>query len=175
MLHVFPKSVLSYALLVSFVCPDSDDIFLMIFICECYDSIFMNLSLIFISRLFNFQRLFECFTGVVEKVGDIKTRIQATKCLTTFCEAVGPKFIFERVRSCIFFWSVFSLGPSHLKFPLVDWLIPLMMQLFKIMKDHKNPKVLSEGLSWMMTALDDFGIGHVPLKVVAASSGLIRA
>jgi cytoskeleton-associated protein 5 len=73
-----------------------------------------------------------CLTGVVEKVGDIKTRIQATKCLTTFCEAVGPKFIFER--------------------------------LFKIMKDHKNPKVLSEGLSWMMTALDDFGIGHVPLK-----------
>jgi cytoskeleton-associated protein 5 len=39
-----------------------------------------------------------------------------------------------------------------------------MMQLFKIMKDHKNPKVLSEGLSWMVTALDDFGIGHVPLK-----------
>ncbi|XP_024396661.1 protein MOR1 [Physcomitrium patens] len=73
-----------------------------------------------------------CLTGVVEKVGDIKTRIQATKCLTTFCEAVGPKFVFER--------------------------------LFKIMKDHKNPKVLSEGLSWMVTALDDFGIGHVPLK-----------
>jgi cytoskeleton-associated protein 5 len=73
-----------------------------------------------------------CLTGVVEKVGDIKTRIQATKCLTTFCEAVGPKFVFER--------------------------------LFKIMKDHKNPKVLSEGLSWMITALDDFGIGHVPLK-----------
>ena len=35
--------------------------------------------------------------GVVEKVGDIKTRIQATKCLTTFCEAVGPKFVLERV------------------------------------------------------------------------------
>ena len=33
------------------------------------------------------------------------------------------------------------------------------------MKDHKNPKVLGEGLSWMATALDDFGIGHVPLKV----------
>ncbi|KAG0567085.1 hypothetical protein KC19_7G108600 [Ceratodon purpureus] len=73
-----------------------------------------------------------CLTGVVEKVGDIKTRIQATKCLTTFCEAVGPKFVLER--------------------------------LFKIMKDHKNPKVLAEGLSWMATALDDFGIGHVPLK-----------
>lgn len=39
------------------------------------------------------------------------------------------------------------------------------VQLFKIMKDHKNPKVLCEGLSWMVTALEDFGIGHVPLKV----------
>lgn len=48
-----------------------------------------------------------------------------------------------------------------------------MMQLFKIMKDHKNPKVLSEGLSWMITALDDFGIGHVPLKVVSAACVLI--
>lgn len=44
-----------------------------------------------------------------------------------------------------------------------------MLQLFKIMKDHKNPKVLSEGLSWMVTALDDFGIGHVPLKVSPTS------
>lgn len=50
-----------------------------------------------------------------------------------------------------------------------------LMQLFKIMKDHKNPKVLSEGLSWMITALDDFGIGHVPLKVVSAASVWIRA
>lgn len=50
-----------------------------------------------------------------------------------------------------------------------------MMQLFKIMKDHKNPKVLSEGLSWMITALDDFGIGHVPLKVFSAVSVLINA
>ena len=45
----------------------------------------------------------------------------------------------------------------------------MFIQLFKIMKDHKNPKVLAEGLSWMATALDDFGIGHVPLKVDSSS------
>lgn len=39
---------------------------------------------------------------MVEKVGDIKTRIQAMKCLTTFCEAVGPKFVFDRVREAKF-------------------------------------------------------------------------
>ena len=43
--------------------------------------------------------------------------------------------------------------------------VTVVVQLFKIMKDHKNPKVLCEGLSWMVTALEDFGIGHVPLKV----------
>lgn len=46
-----------------------------------------------------------------------------------------------------------------------DITVMVVVQLFKIMKDHKNPKVLCEGLSWMVTALEDFGIGHVPLKV----------
>ncbi|CAM6047665.1 unnamed protein product [Sphagnum compactum] len=73
-----------------------------------------------------------CLAGVVERVADLKTRMQVTKCLTTFCEAVGPNFLFTR--------------------------------LFKIMKEHKNPKVLCEGLSWMVTAVEDFGISHLPLK-----------
>jgi cytoskeleton-associated protein 5 len=77
--------------------------------------------------------LFVWFAGVVERVADLKTRMQVTKCLTTFCEAVGPNFLFTR--------------------------------LFKIMKEHKNPKVLCEGLSWMVTAVEDFGISHLPLKV----------
>ncbi|XP_062076151.1 protein MOR1-like isoform X2 [Humulus lupulus] len=54
------------------------------------------------------------------------------KYLTTFCEAVGPGFIFER--------------------------------LYKILKEHKNPKVLSEGLLWMVSAVEDFGISHLKLK-----------
>lgn len=42
------------------------------------------------------------FVGLSERVADIKTRAYAMKCLTTFCEAVGPGFIFERVSMIIF-------------------------------------------------------------------------
>ncbi|KAH6829059.1 ARM repeat superfamily protein [Perilla frutescens var. hirtella] len=73
-----------------------------------------------------------CLSGITERVADIKTRAQAMKCLSTFCEAVGPGFIFER--------------------------------MYKIMKEHKNPKVLSEGLTWMVSAVEDFGTSHIKLK-----------
>ncbi|KAK6932524.1 CLASP N-terminal domain [Dillenia turbinata] len=73
-----------------------------------------------------------CLLGISERVADIKTRTHAMKCLTTFCEAVGPGFVFKR--------------------------------LYKIMKEHKNPKVLSEGLLWMVSAVDDFGVSHLELK-----------
>lgn len=33
------------------------------------------------------------------------------------------------------------------------------------MKEHKNPKVLSEGVLWMVTAVEDFGVSHLKLKV----------
>ncbi|KAJ6844297.1 protein MOR1-like [Iris pallida] len=73
-----------------------------------------------------------CLHGISERVADIKTRVHAMKCLTSFSEAVGPGFIFDR--------------------------------LYKIMKEHKNPKVLSEGILWMVSAVDDFGISHIKLK-----------
>ncbi|CAN1226033.1 Protein MOR1 [Linum grandiflorum] len=73
-----------------------------------------------------------CILGIGERVADIKTRAQAMKCLTTFSEAVGPGFVFER--------------------------------LYKIMREHKNPKVLSEGILWMVSAVEDFGVAHVKLK-----------
>ncbi|XP_019427924.1 PREDICTED: protein MOR1-like isoform X2 [Lupinus angustifolius] len=73
-----------------------------------------------------------CLSGLSERVADIKTRAHAMKCLTTFSEAVGPGFIFER--------------------------------LYKIMKEHKNPKVLSEGILWMVSAVEDFGVSHLKLK-----------
>lgn len=41
-------------------------------------------------------------------------------------------------------------------------------QMYKIMKEHKNPKVLSEGLLWMVSAVDDFGTSHIKVKVVEA-------
>ncbi|KAI7999621.1 Protein MOR1 [Camellia lanceoleosa] len=73
-----------------------------------------------------------CLHGISERVADIKTRAHAMRCLTTFCEAVGPGFIFDR--------------------------------LYKIMKEHKNPKVLSEGLLWMVSAVEDFGVSLLKLK-----------
>jgi len=33
------------------------------------------------------------------------------------------------------------------------------------MKEHKNPKVLSEGILWMVSAVEDFGISNLKLKV----------
>jgi len=33
------------------------------------------------------------------------------------------------------------------------------------MKEHKNPKVLSEGILWMVSAVEDFGVSHIKLKV----------
>lgn len=41
-----------------------------------------------------------------------------------------------------------------------------LFQMYKIMKEHKNPKVLSEGLLWMVSAVDDFGTSHIKLKVL---------
>ncbi|GER25405.1 microtubule organiziation 1 family protein [Striga asiatica] len=73
-----------------------------------------------------------CLLGITERVADIKTRAQAMKCLTTFCESAGPGFVFER--------------------------------MYTIMKDHKNPKVLSEGLLWMVSAVEDFGVSYIKLK-----------
>jgi cytoskeleton-associated protein 5 len=33
------------------------------------------------------------------------------------------------------------------------------------MKEHKNPKVLSEGILCMVSAVEDFGVSHLKLKV----------
>ncbi|ONM36948.1 Protein MOR1 [Zea mays] len=60
-----------------------------------------------------------CLLGVSERVADIKTRTYAMKCLTAFCEAVGPGFVFDR--------------------------------LYKIMKEHKNPKVLSDDIKGFLS------------------------
>ncbi|KAI4304346.1 hypothetical protein MLD38_039873 [Melastoma candidum] len=37
-------------------------------------------------------------------------------------------------------------------------------RLYKIMREHKNPKVLSEGILWMVTAVEDFGVSYLKLK-----------
>ncbi|BBG92843.1 ARM repeat superfamily protein [Prunus dulcis] len=46
-------------------------------------------------------------------------------------------------------------------------------RLYKIMKEHKNPKVLSEGILWMVSAVDDFGVSHLKLKKLDCSPVLL--
>ncbi|KAL1295566.1 uncharacterized protein [Arachis hypogaea] len=38
-----------------------------------------------------------------------------------------------------------------------------VLQLYKIMNEHKNPKVLSDGHLWIVS-VDDFGVSHIKLK-----------
>ncbi|XP_058224609.1 protein MOR1-like isoform X4 [Rhododendron vialii] len=73
-----------------------------------------------------------CILGIGECVADMKTCARAKKCLTTFSEAVGPGFIFER--------------------------------LYKIMKEHRNPKVLIKGIQWMVSAVEDFGVSDLKIE-----------
>ncbi|GBG84830.1 hypothetical protein CBR_g39205 [Chara braunii] len=73
-----------------------------------------------------------CIAGVIEKVGDIKLRIQSIACLTAYCEAVGPQFVFNR--------------------------------MYKLTKEHRNPKVLSEGVLFMVSAIDEFGLTYLKMK-----------
>ncbi|KAI3709297.1 hypothetical protein L2E82_39057 [Cichorium intybus] len=37
-------------------------------------------------------------------------------------------------------------------------------RMLKMMKNHKNPKVVSEALLWMVSAVEDFGVTHLKLK-----------
>ncbi|KAF7138362.1 hypothetical protein RHSIM_Rhsim07G0137600 [Rhododendron simsii] len=73
------------------------------------------------------------YFGCIGKcVADMRTCARAKKCLTTFSEAVGPGFIFER--------------------------------LYKIMKEHRNPKVLIKGIQWMASAVENFGVSDLKLE-----------
>ncbi|EFH40123.1 hypothetical protein ARALYDRAFT_917687 [Arabidopsis lyrata subsp. lyrata] len=78
-------------------------------------------------------------TGTNEQVVDIKTRSSAMKWPTAFYESFGPKFDIKKFR---------------------------VGSLLKNMKEHKNPKVLSEGLLWMVSAVDDCGASLLNFKVL---------
>ncbi|KAG6394756.1 hypothetical protein SASPL_145346 [Salvia splendens] len=40
------------------------------------------------------------------------------------------------------------------------------LKLYKWLHDILSPEVLSEGLSWMVSAVGDFGTSHIKLKVL---------
>ncbi|ONM36965.1 Protein MOR1 [Zea mays] len=89
-----------------------------------------------------------CLLGVSERVADIKTRTYAMKCLTAFCEAVGPGFVFDRVRDTIrLLLFLFKRSSTFVQ----------STQLGDFM-------VLSDGILWMVSAVEDFGISNLKLK-----------
>ena len=67
------------------------------------------------SKIVNFLNC--CFlSGISERVADIKTRAHAMKCLTAFCEAVGPGFVFDRVRDNITLSLLFFVQKSPIHY-----------------------------------------------------------
>ena len=81
------------------------------------------------------------FTGLSERVADIKTRAQAMKCLTTFSEAVGPGFIFERV-SCPLDFLFLYLGEGILFVHLALVLLHFLMKSSSICPQFPHAQTL---------------------------------
>ncbi|KAK6267582.1 hypothetical protein QUC31_011742 [Theobroma cacao] len=73
-------------------------------------------------------------------------------CLLGISERVADIKTRAHAMKCLTTFSE-SVGPGF-----------VFERLYKIMKEHKNPKVLSEGLLWMVSAVDDFGVSHLKLK-----------
>lgn len=53
---------------------------------------------------------------------------------------------------------------------VVNSLLFDLFQMYKSLKEHKNPKVLSEGLLWIVSAVEDFGTSLIKLKVLKPPS-----
>ncbi|PWA88987.1 protein MOR1 [Artemisia annua] len=81
-------------------------------------------------------------------------KICVVLCIGGICERVADIKTRAQAMKCL---TTFSevVGPGF-----------VFERMFKIMKEHKNPKVLSEGLLWMVSAVEDFGVTHLKLKDV---------
>ncbi|GKE03674.1 protein MOR1, partial [Tanacetum coccineum] len=75
-------------------------------------------------------------------------------CIAGICERVADIKTCAQAMKCLTTFSE-AMGTGFI-FEIMS----------KIMKEHKNPKVLSEGLLWMVFAVDDFGVAHLKLKDV---------
>ncbi|CAL0321285.1 unnamed protein product [Lupinus luteus] len=73
-------------------------------------------------------------------------------CLSGLSERVADIKTHAHAMKCLTNFSE-AIGPGF-----------IFERLYKIMKEHKNPKVLSEGILWMVSAVDDFGVSHLKLK-----------
>ncbi|KAG5561588.1 hypothetical protein RHGRI_004590 [Rhododendron griersonianum] len=73
-------------------------------------------------------------------------------CLVGISERVADIKTRTQAMKCLTIFSE-AVGPGF-----------VFERLYKIMKEHKNPKVLSEGILWMVSAVEDFGVSHLKLK-----------
>ncbi|KAH7857794.1 hypothetical protein Vadar_016518 [Vaccinium darrowii] len=73
-------------------------------------------------------------------------------CLVGISERVADIKTRTQAMKCLTIFSE-AVGPGF-----------IFDRLYKIMKEHKNPKVLSEGILWMVSAIEDFGVSHLKLK-----------
>ncbi|XP_072993641.1 protein MOR1-like isoform X1 [Typha latifolia] len=97
------------------------------------------------------QQVIEVITYIASNVKRFPKRC-VVLCLLGISERVADIKTRAHAMKCLTAFSE-AVGPGF-----------IFDRLYKIMREHKNPKVLSEGLLWMVSAVEDFGISHVKLK-----------
>ncbi|XP_031503341.1 protein MOR1 isoform X2 [Nymphaea colorata] len=97
------------------------------------------------------QQVIEVLTHIASTVSKFPKRC-VVLCILGISERVADIKTRAHAMKCLTAFSE-AIGPGF-----------VFDRLYKIMKEHKNPKVLSEGISWMVTAIEDFGISHLKLK-----------
>lgn len=73
-------------------------------------------------------------------------------CLQGICEKLAEIRTRPHALKCLTVLSE-AVGPGF-----------IFERLYSTLKEHKNPKVLSEGILWMVSAVEDFGISYLDLK-----------
>ncbi|CAN6462652.1 unnamed protein product [Victoria cruziana] len=97
------------------------------------------------------QQVIEVITHIASTVSKFSKR-SVVLCIFGISERVADIKTRAHAMKCLTAFSE-AVGPGF-----------VFERLYKIMKEHKNPKVLSEGISWMVTAIEDFGVSHLKLK-----------
>ncbi|XP_058079545.1 protein MOR1-like [Magnolia sinica] len=97
------------------------------------------------------QQVIEIITQIASTVRKFPKRC-VVLCILGISEQVADIKLRAHATKCLTAFSE-AVGPGF-----------VFERLFKIMKEHKNPKVLSEGISWMVSAVEDFGVSHLKLK-----------
>ncbi|KAJ3669122.1 hypothetical protein LUZ60_011072 [Juncus effusus] len=97
------------------------------------------------------QQVIEVITHIASNVKRFYKRC-VVLCLQGISERVADIKTRTHAMKCLTAFSE-AVGPGF-----------VFERMYKIMKEHKNPKVLSEGMLWMVSAVDDFGIANIKLK-----------